>query len=78
MDRAALTERECAKHVTASKPYKNKLAIKKKNFMAPFLWMEFNCLKAKSHFEKAVYFLPLSSQKFLVYTHFIDLGRMKI
>ena len=29
------------------------------------------------HFEEGVYFLPLSSQKFLVYTHFIDLERMK-
>ena len=30
-------------------------------------------------FEEAVYFyfLPLSFQKFLVYTHFIDLGKMK-
>ena len=30
-----------------------------------------------SHFEEAVYFLPLSSQKLLVYTDFIDLGKMK-
>ena len=34
--------------------------------------MEFNCLKAvtyyESHYEEAVYFLPLSSQKFLVLT----------
>ena len=35
--------------------------------------MGFNCLKATV----AVYFLLLSSQKFLVYTHFIDLRRMK-
>ena len=33
----------------------------------PFLWMGFNFLKqGYSHFEEAVYFLPLSSQKFLV------------
>ena len=29
-DRAVLIERECIKHVTASKLYKNKLVIKKK------------------------------------------------
>ena len=29
------------------------------NFMAPFLWMECNCLKARqSHYEEAGYFLP--------------------
>ena len=32
----------------------------------PFLWMGFNCLQDKSHFEEVVYFLPLSSQKLLV------------
>ena len=31
--------------------------------------MGFNCLKARqTHFEEAVYFLPLSPQKFLVLT----------
>ena len=34
--------------------------------MAPFLWMEFNCLQGYRHFKEAVYFLPFSSQKFLV------------
>ena len=33
--------------------------------------------QGESHFEEAANFLPLSSQKFLVYTHFIDLGKMK-
>ena len=33
---------------------------KKKKLYGPFLWMGFNCLK------EAVYFLPFSSQKFLV------------
>ena len=32
----------------------------------PFLWMGFNCLQDKSHFEEVVYFLPISSQKLLV------------
>ena len=40
------------------------------NFMTPFLWMGFNCLKAK---------VTLRRQKFpeILGTHFIDLGRMK-
>ena len=34
----------------------------------PCLWIGFNYLKAKlqSHYEETVYFLPLSSHKFLV------------
>ena len=41
----------------------------KKKFNGPFLWMGLNCLKAQySHFEEAVYFLPLSSKEFLVLT----------
>ena len=34
--------------------------------MAAILWMGFNCLKAAATLRGAVYFLPLSSQKFLV------------
>ena len=45
--------------------------------MALFLWMGLNCLQGYRHFKEAVYFLPFSSQKFLVYTHFINLRRMK-
>ena len=50
----------------------------KNNFMTTFffLWMGFNCLKANSHFEEAVYFLPFSSQKFSG-AHFIDLRWLK-
>ena len=39
----------------------------KKKLYRPFLWMGFNCLKATAT-SKAVYFLPLSPQKFLVLT----------
>ena len=37
----------------------------KKILYSPLLWMGFNCLRHKSY-EEAVYFLLLSSQKFLV------------
>ena len=39
--------------------------LKKKNFMAPFFMDGFQLPQGYSHFE-AVYFLPFSSQKFLV------------
>ena len=33
----------------------------------PFLWMRFNCLKA-SHFQEAVYFLPISSHLLIYFS----------
>ena len=38
----------------------------KKNFMTPFLWMGFYCLKATESLRGGSLILPLSSQKFLV------------
>ena len=38
----------------------------KEKLYGPFLWMEFNFLKATVSLQETVYFLPLSSQKFLV------------
>ena len=39
-----------------------------KNFMAPFYGWGLNCSCVQSHYEEVVYFLPLSSQIFLVLT----------
>ena len=38
----------------------------KKNFMAPFYGWGVELPQGYSHFEEAIYFLPFSSQKFLV------------
>ena len=40
--------------------------IFKKNFMAPFFMDGFKLPQGYSHFKEAVYFLPFSSQTFLV------------
>ena len=41
--------------------WKHQKVVKKPDFMAPVLWMGFNCLKRlQSHYEETVYFLPLS------------------
>ena len=46
--------------------WKNKKLIQKKNY-DPFLWMGFNCLKARATLRgQFSYLLPLSSQKLLV------------
>ena len=41
----------------------------KKRLYGPFSWMGLN------HFEGVVYFLPLSSQKLLVRTHFLSTSK---
>ena len=62
-------------HGTGENIYYLKLAIvfqaqlafkKKKNFMAPFFMDGVQLPQGYSHFEEAVYFLPFSSQKFVV------------
>ena len=40
--------------------------LKKPNFMAPFFMGGVQLPQGYSHFKQAVYFLPFSSQKFLV------------
>ena len=37
-----------------------------KNFLVPFYGWGLTAPRLQSHFEEAIYFLPLSSQKFLV------------
>ena len=45
---------------------KNKIDVKKQNFIAPFYGWGSTASRLQSHCEEIVYFLPLSSQKFLV------------
>ena len=40
------------------------VVVEKKKLYSPFLWIGFNCL-IQSHYAETVYFLPISSQKFL-------------
>ena len=47
------------------KNYLNNLTLQKTNFMAPFYGWALTD-QGKSHFEEALYFLPLTPQKFLV------------
>ena len=50
--------------------------LKLKNFMAPFYGWGSTASRLQSHFKEAVYFIPISSQKFLI-CNFTDLERMK-
>ena len=78
VDRVVLTERDCTKHVTASKLCKNKLVIKKKLYGPSF--MDGIQLLSHSRLEPFQGGSLLFTTKFpeIPGTHFIDLGRMKI
>ena len=45
--------------------------------MVPFYGWGLTASWLQSYYEEIVYYLPLSSQKFLVYIHLINLGGMK-
>ena len=60
--------------ITATKRSTN-ISLKNKSFMAPFFKDGVQLPQGWSHFEEAVYFLPLVPE--IPGTHFIDLGRMK-
>ena len=59
-------EKRKAKNDTHIHAHKKNIQIKKKNFMVPFYGWGSTAPRLQFHFEEAVYFLPLSSLKFLV------------
>ena len=75
VDRVVLTERECTKHVSASKLYKNKLVIKKKLY-GPFLIDGVQLSQGLEPFRGDSLLFTTEFPE-IPGTHFIDLGRMK-